>query len=71
MPTSSSSVERIAIPLAEAARLLGVHPMTLRRVIYRGELPVIRLGRKLLIPRAAFAQLAEGARAAVAPGDEQ
>jgi len=57
---SSSSTERIAIPVAEAARALGVHPMTLRRAIYRGELPAIQLGRKLLIPREAFRQLAQG-----------
>jgi excisionase family DNA binding protein len=70
MPTATPRTERIAIPVVEAAHALGVHPITLRRAIYRGELPVIRLGRKLLIPRDAFAQLARGAQL-VAPGSEQ
>ena len=60
MPTHNPTHDRLTLPLPEAARLLGVHPMTLRRAVYRGELRAIVLGRKLLIPREAFEELAAG-----------
>jgi len=41
------------VPLAEAARLLGVSPKTVRRLVECGELAVVRVGtrRVLFDPR--------------------
>lgn len=36
---------------AEAAEVLGVDPRTVSRAISNGELPAIRIGRRVLIPR--------------------
>ncbi len=45
-----------------AAKILGVHPLTLYSAIRRGEspVPVIRIGRRILVPRAALERLLEG-----------
>lgn len=44
-----SVVERISVSLNEAAYLLGVHRNTVRNKIQQGEIPVIRVGRRVLI----------------------
>lgn len=36
--------------VAEAASTLGVHAYTVRREIWRGRLPAVRFGRRLVIP---------------------
>jgi excisionase family DNA binding protein len=52
------------VTIVEAARLLHVHPSSVRRWIESGELPAHRVGqRRLLIKRAALAQLITPARA--------
>ncbi len=52
------TVEALLIARPEAARLLGVCLRTLDYLIERGELPVRRVGRRVLIPRAALEQFA-------------
>jgi excisionase family DNA binding protein len=42
------------ITIAEAARRLGVCESSAYEAARRGEIPTIRLGRRLLVPRAAF-----------------
>ena len=55
MATETSVLERIPEALAlskpEAARMLGVSVRTVDRLIALKELPVRRLGRRVLIPR--------------------
>ena len=46
--------ERRAFSVSEAAAMLGLHRQTLAAAIRRGELPAVRLGRKVLIPSAAI-----------------
>ena len=46
--------ERPVLTIAEGASILGVHHATLRAEIARGGLPSIKVGRRILIPRAAF-----------------
>src|SRR5437763_851544 len=48
---SVSDTQRLAYSIREAAACLGVHPLTVRAAIARGELRTIRLGRRILIPR--------------------
>jgi excisionase family DNA binding protein len=51
----------LTVSAAEAARILGVHPQTVRRAIRSGKLPVVHLGsRKYRVPREAVLELARG-----------
>jgi len=44
-------VERVAYSPTEAAQLLGIHRGTIYNLERRGEIRIIRLGRRALIPR--------------------
>ncbi len=44
--------ETLTVP--EAATVLGVNPQTIYIAIRRNEIPVVRVGRKILIPEARF-----------------
>jgi excisionase family DNA binding protein len=46
------SDERLTITVEDAARLLGISRGLAYEAARRGDLPVIRLGRRLLVPRA-------------------
>lgn len=46
--------ERAALRVGEVARLLGIDPATVRRLIRRGDLPVARIGRIMLVPTEAL-----------------
>ncbi|HWI52957.1 MAG TPA: helix-turn-helix domain-containing protein [Symbiobacteriaceae bacterium] len=48
------------IDVKEAAQILGVSNATAYRAASRGELPSIRLGRRLLVLREPFEQLLAG-----------
>ncbi len=43
-------MRKLVFSITEAAKLLGVHPNTIRRMVWRGELRPVRLGRRVLIP---------------------
>ena len=43
-------IEKLLYTTAEVASLLSVHRMTVRNMINRGELPVVRIGRSVRIP---------------------
>jgi excisionase family DNA binding protein len=46
--------ERQTRTVGEAAAVVGVHPLTLRRAIARGEIRAVRVGRRVLVPLAAL-----------------
>jgi excisionase family DNA binding protein len=58
----SPSVDPLNTPLLvsvpEAARLLGVGVSFGWAMVHRGDVPCIRLGRRVLVPRAALERLA-------------
>lgn len=54
--------ERLTFTVAEAAEVLGLSARGLYELVARGEFPAVRLGRRVLIPRRAVADLLEGAR---------
>jgi len=61
-PTSAAAEateERLTYTLTEAARRLGISRALAYEAANRGELPVCRIGRRLLVPRAALARLLE------------
>ena len=55
--------------VAAAARILGVSPMTLYRLIAEGSFPAIRIRTRLVIPAKAIEDMAEAAIAAQAVVD--
>ena len=46
--------ERLVLTVAEAGDLLGVSRAFAYELVARGELPVIRLGRRIVVPKAAL-----------------
>jgi excisionase family DNA binding protein len=48
---------RLTISVEDAARLLGISRGLAYEAARRGDLPVIRLGRRLLVPRARLLEL--------------
>ena len=49
--------DRLVYTVAEAAKLLGISRAFAYELVARGELPVIRLGRRRLVPKAALLAL--------------
>ena len=50
--------ERLVYSVSEAAVLLGISRAFAYELVARGELPVIRLGRRRLVPKVALLALA-------------
>ena len=49
--------ERLVYTVAEAGEMLGISRAFAYELVARGELPVIRLGRRLLVPKAGLLAL--------------
>jgi len=54
--------KRLTYKIEEAARLAGCGRNAMYDAAKRGEVPVIRIGKRLLIPKAAFDRLLENGR---------
>jgi excisionase family DNA binding protein len=52
--------EPLAVGIPEAARLLGIGKTLAYEAAKRGELPVIRIGRRVVVSRARLYALLEG-----------
>jgi len=48
----------LLLPVPEAARLLGIGTTLCWEMVHGGQLPSVRLGRRVLIPRVAVERLA-------------
>jgi excisionase family DNA binding protein len=46
--------DRLVLTVAEAGQLLGISRAFAYELVARGELPVIRLGRRIVVPKAAL-----------------
>ena len=53
--------ERLTYTVAEAAALLGISESHARRLIRKGEFPVIQLGGRYVVPRVALEAMCERA----------
>jgi len=51
------SVESLTLTVEDAAKLLGISRGSAYAAARRGELPVLRVGRRLLVPRARLLEL--------------
>ena len=67
---TSAGAERLVYSVAEAGALLGISRAFAYELVAHGELPVIRLGRRRLVPKAALNALA-GAEPSTQPGCEE
>jgi excisionase family DNA binding protein len=54
--------DRLVVSVGEAAELLGISRAFAYELVARGELPVICLGRRRLVPKVALRALVEGDR---------
>ena len=52
--------DRLVVSVGEAAELLGISRAFAYELVARGELPVICLGRRRLVPKVALRALVEG-----------
>jgi excisionase family DNA binding protein len=55
------SSERLTVTVEEAGRLLGVSRNSAYELARTGQLPTLRLGRRLLVPKAALEKMLAGA----------
>jgi excisionase family DNA binding protein len=52
-------VERLTLTVEEAATMLGISRAFAYEAVNRGEIPSIRIGRRVLVPRAALERLVD------------
>ena len=50
-------MERQTVTVEEAAQVLGISRSTAYEAVRRGELPVIRIGRRYVVPRLALERM--------------
>ncbi len=65
MAASGAPSRPRTITVEEAARLLGIRRSAAYRCVQRGEIPVLRLGRKFRVPVDALERMLQGLPAAV------
>lgn len=61
-------MERSTLRIHEAAKLLGIGRSSAYQAVKRGELPTIRIGRLLLVPRSAIETMLHKANETPYPG---
>lgn len=63
-PHIGGNVERQTLTVDEAAKALGIGRGQAYEAVRRGEIPALRLGKRLVVPRQAFERLLMGVDAA-------
>jgi len=58
--------ERLVFSVAEAGQLLGLSRAFAYELVARGELPVVRFGRRIVVPKAALLELLGSASSSTA-----
>ena len=53
-------MDRLTLTVAETAEALGVHSLTVRAAIKRGQLPAVSVGRRVLVPVKALESVLAG-----------
>ena len=57
--------ERLTYTVEEAGRLLGISRTSAFQAVHRGDIPVLRIGKRLVVPKQAFLRMVETAGADV------
>ena len=58
---AGGSVERLTLTVEEAATVLGISRAFAYESVRRGDIPHVKIGRRLLVPRAALNRLLDSA----------
>lgn len=58
---AQATEERLTYSVEESGRLLGISRASAFEAARRGELPTIRIGRRLLVPKVALERMLEAA----------
>jgi excisionase family DNA binding protein len=56
-PETRTENGRVALSVTEVAKLLGISRALAYELVARGDLPALRLGRRVVVPRVALAAL--------------
>jgi excisionase family DNA binding protein len=64
---NNKASENLVFSVREAGKLLGLSRGSVYEAIRTGQIPSIRVGRRILIPRAALEQLLEGTTTGIKP----
>jgi excisionase family DNA binding protein len=59
--SSQLADDRLVLSVAEAGALLGLSRAFAYELVARGELPVVRFGRRIVVPKAALLELLNAA----------
>lgn len=62
---TEATIARQTLTVEEAAQILGIGRTLAFEMARRGELPALRLGRRLVVPRAALEKMLRGERDAI------
>ena len=57
-----TDTERLTLTVDEAAALLGVHRLTVYAAVKSGEIPSIKIGSRILIPKAKLDDMLNGVK---------
>jgi excisionase family DNA binding protein len=57
--------ERQTVTVGEAAKILGIGRNSAYQAVARGDIPVIRVGKRLLIPRVQIERLLAGEKSTI------
>ena len=55
--------EKLVLSVEEAAQLLGVCKVHLYKLIREGQIPILKLGRRIVVPRCALLKMLESVTA--------
>ena len=58
-------MEKQTITVPEAGRILGVGRLTAYKAAVRGDIPAIRVGKRLVVPKLALEKLLENGRVSI------
>jgi excisionase family DNA binding protein len=66
-----SGVERLTVTVAQAGIMLGISRTSAYERVRRSEIPTVRLGRRLLVPRAQLLAMLEGEPSGTATAEDE
>ena len=66
MSELNQSKDRLTMTILEAARRLGIGRNSAYEAAHSGEIPTIRIGRRLVVPKAALERMLSGDRSETA-----
>ena len=57
---NATNVTKATLSIEEAAKALGIGRNQAYEAAHRGDIPIIKIGKRLLVPRAAFERMLNG-----------